>query len=81
MEIIPISVESYSGYKADEYPISFYWNNKKFEIEEILDRWYQRDITVDWLTVNYFKVRTTTNLKFIIKHDIEIEGWYLVKVL
>ena len=81
MKKSPIKVESYSGYKSDEYPLSFYLNNKKFDIQEILDRWYQRDITVDWLTVNYFKVRTTTNLKFIIKHDIEIDGWYLVKVL
>ena len=80
MDTIPITVESYAGYKPDEYPLSFYWKNQKYEIEEILDRWYQRDITVNWLTVNYFKVRTNTNLKFIIKHDIEIDGWYLVRI-
>ena len=81
MKIIPIVVESYAGYKADEYPISFYWNDKKFEIKEISDRWYQSDLTVEWLVVNYFKVRTTTDMQCIIKHDIEIDKWYLVKIL
>jgi hypothetical protein len=75
----PIEVESYSGYKADEYPVSFYWKGKKFEIKEITDRWYQSDPTVEWLVINYFKVLTRNNLQCIIKHDIEIDKWYLVK--
>ena len=81
MELIPIVVESYAGYKADEYPVSFYWNDKKFEIKEIIDRWYERDLTADWLDINYFKVRTTTDMQCIIKHEIEIDQWYLVKIL
>jgi len=80
MEIVPIVVESYAGYKADEYPVSFYWRDKKFEIKEISDRWYQSDPIADWLIVNYFKVHTTSGMQCIIKHDIEIDKWYLVKV-
>ena len=80
MKETPIVVESYSGYKADEYPLSFYWKNKKFEIEEISDRWTQSDLTADWLVINYYKVRTTTDMELIIKHDIEIDQWYLVKI-
>ena len=80
MKIIPIKVESYSGHKADEYPKSFYWNDKKFEIVEITDRWYQSDPDADWAVSNYFKVRTTTDMLCLIKHVIEFEMWYLVKV-
>jgi hypothetical protein len=80
MKLIPIKVESHAGYKADEYPVSFYWNDRKFEIKEISDRWYESDRTVEWLVVNYFKVRTTTDMQCIIKHDIEIDKWYLVKI-
>jgi len=80
MKETPIAVESYSGYKADEYPLSFYWKNKKFEIEEISDRWIQSDLTADWLVINYYKVRTTTDMECILKHDIEIDQWYLVKI-
>ncbi len=80
MKIVPITVESYSGYKADEYPVSFYWKDKKYEIKEISDRWYQSDRTVDWLIVNYFKVHTITGMQCIIKHDIEIDKWYLVRI-
>lgn len=80
MKTIPITVETYSGYKADEHPVSFNWNNRKFEIKEISDRWHQSDPTVDWLVIHYFKVRTTTDMECILKHDIEIDQWFLVKI-
>jgi hypothetical protein len=79
MEVIPIRVESYSGYKADERPVSFYWNGKKYEIKEIVDRWYERNHIVDWLATDYFKVLTTTGKQWILKHDRETDQWSLVR--
>lgn len=76
----PIEVKSYSGYKADECPLSFVWNGINYEIEEITDRWYQSDPSVEWLVINYFKVRTPTGMLCIIKHEIEIDQWFLVKI-
>jgi hypothetical protein len=38
-----IQVECYSGYKADERPISFILDGNKLMVEEILDRWYSPD--------------------------------------
>jgi hypothetical protein len=78
MKTTPIKVESYSGYKADEYPISFYWKEEKHNIKEIMDRWYDRNLTVDWIATNYFRVVTDSGLQCIIKHDIETDQWYLV---
>ena len=80
MDQEPIEVRSYSGHKADEYPVSFMWKGRKYEIDEIEDRWYQSDPTVDWLVVNYFKVRTTAGIQCILKHDIEIDQWFLVRI-
>jgi hypothetical protein len=77
MELIPIKVESYSGYKADEYPKCFYRNSERFEIQEITDRWYQGDSNPAWPVSDYFKVLTTSGSQYIIKHDHESDEWYL----
>ncbi|MEE9572607.1 MAG: hypothetical protein V3W20_06145 [Candidatus Neomarinimicrobiota bacterium] len=77
--MIPIKVECHSGYKADEYPKCFYWNNDRFEIQEIIDRWYQGDRDPEWPVSNYFRVDTTCGKQYIIKHDIENDEWYLCR--
>ena len=35
-----IFVETYSGYKADEYPLSFTVEGRKFAVISVEDRWY-----------------------------------------
>lgn len=77
--MIPIKVECHSGYKANEYPKCFYWNNDRFEIQEIIDRWYQGDRDPEWPVSNYFRVDTTCGKQYIIKHDIENDEWYLCR--
>ena len=77
--MIPIKVECHSGYKADEYPKCFYWNNDRFEIQEIIDRWYQGDRDPEWPVSNYFRVDTTCGKRYIIKHDTENDEWYLCR--
>ncbi len=77
-DLIPIKVECHSGYKADEYPTSFYWDKVRFDIKEIQDRWYQGDRNPDWPPANYFKVITTKNQHFLLKHDVKTDRWYLV---
>jgi len=77
LELIPIKVECHSGYKADEYPKSFNWNNKSFIIHEIADRWYQGDKNPEIPVSDYFKVKTDSGELFIIKHDIGMDQWFL----
>jgi hypothetical protein len=77
IKLIPIEVECHSGYKADEYPKCFYWKDKRFDIQEIADRWYQSDNNPEWPVSNYFKVLTTSRDQYIIKHDLEGGAWYL----
>jgi hypothetical protein len=77
MEYIPVKVESYSGYKSDEYPIRFYRDNNKYEILEIIDRWYQSDSSPEWPISNYFKIATLSGSQYILKHDLKSDEWYL----
>jgi hypothetical protein len=77
MKLIPIEVECNSGYKADEYPKYFSWNNERFEISQITDRWYQGETNPEYPVSNYFKVETPIGVQHIIKHDLESDRWYL----
>jgi len=78
MKLIPIKVESYSGDKSKEYPLSFYWMNVKYEIKEIADRWYQAQRTPESPIADYFKVRTESKSIFIIKHELISGQWFLI---
>jgi hypothetical protein len=78
MKLIPIKVVSHSGYKADEYPLYFYWHSKKFETKEILDRWYQAERHPSGPAANYFKICTTGNEEYMIKHEVERDRWFLI---
>ena len=79
MSLIPIKVESHSGYKAEEYPKYFYLKGEKYEIIEIIDRWYQTRQNDEWPTADYFKVFTKDNKQFLIKHETENDEWYWVR--
>ena len=76
-ELFPVNVKCYLGYKSNEYPVRFYWDNIRFEIEEILDRWYQHDRNPQFPAANYFKIRTTDQKVYILKHETESDKWFL----
>jgi len=78
-DLIPIKVECYAGYKADEYPTCFYRDDKRFEIEEIIDRWYQGESNPEYPVSNYYKVGTTCGGRYILKHNLETDQWFLCK--
>jgi hypothetical protein len=54
----------------------FSWNNERFEISQVTDRWYQGETNPEYPVSNYFKVETTCGV-YIIKHNIENDRWYL----
>lgn len=65
---VSIKVQTYSGYKADERPVSFTVANRRFEVREILDQWQGMDHT-------YFKLITDDGNLYIIRHDKESDEW------
>ncbi len=55
-------VECYSGYKANERPLSFTLGDRRLAIKELLDQWYGIDYA-------YFKVRADDDNIYILKYD------------
>jgi len=76
-DLIPIKAVCHSGYKASEYPKYFYWDKIRFEIKEILDRWYQNDLNPHFSEANYFKVITPDDKIYILKHEIKSDKWFI----
>lgn len=78
MESIPIKVTCHAGYKADEYPQHFSWGDIDFDVEEILDRWYESYQNTDKNTIFYYKVKTKLSGIYMMKHEVERDRWYLM---
>ena len=66
-----IRVETYSGYKADERPTVFYIGNRKHQIVEVTDRWYDP-------SADYFKVKGVDGGVYILDEQMQpvAEGQY-----
>ena len=77
LHIKPIQVESYSGYKANERPVAFIYQDKRWEISEIPDRWYEGGIEPERPVVDYFKVKAHGEV-FIIRYAAETDEWSLL---
>jgi hypothetical protein len=67
---IPIHVDAYSGYKANEHPCQFVLDEEMYEIAAVLDQWYEPSAT-------YFKVQTTEGKTYLLRYDEEADEWTL----
>jgi hypothetical protein len=68
---IPIRVECYSGYRAEERPEAFWLRERRIFIREILDRWLGEDHA-------YFKITGDDDVRYIIRRDDRRDGWELI---
>ena len=71
----PISVECYSGFRADERPVAFTFQERRREIAEIIDRWYEGGLKAGSPQANYFKVRTTEGTLFLLRYLSLFDSW------
>ncbi|UCD84347.1 MAG: hypothetical protein JSU92_13900 [Deltaproteobacteria bacterium] len=74
----PIRVHSYSGYKAEERPISFILEGNELSIERIVDSWKQEWINPEEGRRVYFKIEAEGNQTFTIFYDEKNEEWFLL---
>ncbi len=79
MELHPIQVECYAGYKADETPLRFWRHGMSVEVKEVLDRWHEAGRDPEWPEADYFKVRGGDGQEHLLKHDLAYDDWFLVK--
>ena len=63
-----ITVETYSGYKGAERPVSFIWKERRIEVKDIVDRWYGEDH-------EYFKVAGDDACTYILRYDRKEDIW------
>ena len=66
-----VTVESYAGSKAEEYPLRFHIEEKKIEISEIVDRWITPGC-------RYFKVLADNGNVYVLEYDENNDSWRLL---
>ena len=67
---VRIFVDAYSGYKPNERPRQFTLDEVVFEIDAVLDQWYESSAT-------YFKVQSTEGKTYLLRYDEEADEWTL----
>jgi len=70
-----ISVECYSGYKVNERPVAFTFRDRRWEIEEIVDRWYEGTREAGLPALDYFKVRVREGKTFLLCYNALFDAW------
>jgi hypothetical protein len=70
---IPVRVECYAGYRADERPEAFWLQGRRIAVREILDRWLGEDHA-------YFKVTGEDGVRYILRRDDCRDQWELISM-
>jgi hypothetical protein len=68
-----IEVSAYSGYKANERPLSFVIDQERIEVRDVIDRWYGEEH-------DYFKVLAGDGRVYLLGWQRSLDQWLLVKV-
>lgn len=71
----PIEVECHSGYKVNERPAAFTFLGRRWEVSEIVDRWYEGGMNPDKPVIDYFKVKTNEGSIFILRYASRSDVW------
>jgi hypothetical protein len=69
-----LEVTAYSGCKANERPLSFILDQRRLEVEKIVDRWYGMEH-------DYFKVQADNGRQYLLKWHRSSDCWYLEKTI
>ena len=67
---LPIHVDAYSGYKANERPQSFTLDEALYEIASVEDRWLERGF-------QFFKVFTRDGKTYLLRYEQQGDVWTL----
>ena len=74
-----IEVECYAGYKGEETPRAFVYQEKRYAIVEVLDRWHEGGLDPQDLRHDYFRVKTEDGEIFLIRHTPRFQAWTLCR--
>ena len=73
MKPMKLTVECYSGRKADERPIRFRLGERQYQVEAVLDQWYDPESV-------FYKVRANDGNLYILRQQTSTQDgqWELV---
>ncbi|OPY18604.1 MAG: hypothetical protein A4E74_00542 [Syntrophus sp. PtaB.Bin075] len=77
MEYERIQVECHSGYRINEYPVSFTFQGRRWNVSEILDRWYEGGSDSQRPVIDYFRVKTGEDRVFILMYAGHLDEWFI----
>jgi hypothetical protein len=69
-----IEVTAYSGYKANERPLYFILDQRRLEVEKIVDRWYGTEH-------DYFKVLADDGRQYLLRWHRSSDCWYVERTV
>jgi hypothetical protein len=67
---VPIVVDAYSGFKANERPRRFVLRERVYEIAAVEEQWYLPEAM-------FFRVRTTEGQRYVLRYDERSDEWTL----
>jgi hypothetical protein len=70
-----IEVECFSGHRANERPVAFTLRDRRFEVEQVIDRWYEGGVEPGRPELHYFRIRTTEGQLFLLRYNTLFDAW------
>lgn len=74
----PIKVETLDFYRGQQEPRRFYWRDRWWTIDDVIDRWYEGYVEETKVPMRYFKVRTEEGSVFILRYNQLFDGWAIL---
>jgi hypothetical protein len=75
MEFERVKVYTRDEYRGAQEPTAFEWRGERFEVAEILDRWYEGQMDSTRMPLRYFKVRAREGGRFILRCHEFFRAW------
>lgn len=69
-----VQVECHPGHQGEQEPLAFTLGARRFEVEDLLDRWFGR-------TDRHYKVRVDDGRVFILRHDARSGEWEIAALV
>ena len=73
-----VEVKTKAGYRSAERPVAFFYHDQRYDIEEVIDRWYEGGIDPRRPIMTYFKVHTNDGQIFLLRYNQKRDVWALM---
>jgi hypothetical protein len=70
-----IEVEGYSGFRADERPLSFFYAGRTHEVKDILESWYESSRIAGNPNYKFFRVITDNEEEHLLRYNARFRTW------